>query len=572
MNPPSATLRPRNRRRTRETEDNGSLAAPSSLHYNDATSTSKTSSRATSPIPPTGSSQASKRTQEAERSRSSSRFLGVPSLLGSHVAPSTFASGLWETSWSSMRGIASELIGSGASRASSPGLSPGRKRRPLVAAYGRNTSAPPSHWGPSTWGDKQLASGTEEDRRAKVQAKKREALLMANGHITPDSSGRFKRRDSDDRNRSAVAPRENEDRDALVYLHQVKPGDTLAGVMIKYNCQPNVFRRANRLWPNDSIQVRKTVVLPVDACGVRGRKIPHSELASHNIFEDYSEEFVCAPRVPRPPWGDVHDKPEEKETSLSSVPTSPSISTSLSGPEEQPWKHDSWVMIDGFQEAVEIARLSRRALGYFPRSRRKSQSFSDLETPSTSLDLPRPSYPSSSSPQPTRSRPGSGSGSGSYFATHLQGPGGVGTMSKNVRSPGPANDGLNKLFPTLQPTVAPSSSSESQHSNSAQLNGLENVTGAIEGWVRKVATKASTSLQPPTTGGRSGVGDLIELSEDAFELRDDHRKEEERREEATGEFGTGSRDGHWDNEQSRGFEEISPPRGRVIDKTSKGGS
>ena len=481
------------------------------------------------------------------------------------MTSSTFTTGLWEGSWSSLRGIASDLIGADASRASSPGRSPVRKRRPLEATHGRNTSAPPTRWGPSAPVGNHLASGTAEDRVAKVQAKKREMLLMANGHMTPDSSGRYKRRDSDDRDRSSVPPGKNEDRDALVYLHRVRPEDTLAGVMIKYNCQSSVLQKANRLWPNDSIQVRKIIVLPVDACGVRGRKLSDSELASRKLTEPINEAATLTPKVPRPLWGDVHNASEDKEAPLTSIPTSPSISVPLPNPEEPTWKHDSWVMMDGSPEAIEIARLSRRALGYFPRSRRKSQSYPDLETPSASLELPRSSYQSSSPRQATRSR----SGSNPYFATHLQGPGGVGTMSKNVRSPGPANDGLNKLFPTLQPTLAARGSFESQHSNSSHTNGLENVGGAIEGWVRKLANKASASLKPTTTpGGGTGVGDLIELSEDAFDAGEDSQVGSGCRESRRGE-GTGSRVGDWSLEQERLLQERFPPRGRVIGEASK---
>ncbi|KAL9104960.1 MAG: hypothetical protein Q9163_000132 [Psora crenata] len=571
MNAPSTNLRPRNRRRAYEEGENGLPAPPSVVAYEGANSDPAASSMRISPISSTCPSEGPRKIQDG-RSRSRGRFLRVPGLVGSHGPPSTYASGLWESSWSSLRGIASDLIGSDGSRASSPGQSPIRKRSLMEGTYRRNTSTNASHWGPMASGDTQLASGTEEDHVAKVQAKKRETLLVADRHIAPDSSGRYKRRGSDDRERFSSPIRASEDRDALVYVHKVKPGDTLAGVTIKYNCQPNVFQRANRLWPNDSIQVRKTVVLPVDACGVRGRKVPDTEFASLNLTKNQNEEVTGSSKTVEHSWGDLQGMPPGKETTpLSSVPTSPSISIALSNPEEPPWKHESWVMIDGFLEAVEIARLSRRALGYFPPSRRKSQSISDVETPSTSLELPRPSYQSNSSRQQTRSR----SSSNSFLATHLQGPGGVGTMSKNVRGPGPANDGLNKLFPNLQPTVAPRRSFELQQSNSPQPNGLENVGGAIEGWVRKLATKASASLQPPTHGGgSSGVGDLIELSEDAFEFRKDtldggRKKGEEGWREATRfigpELGVAAA---WSAEQERTMEERFPPRGRVIDKVS----
>ena len=394
-----------------------------------------------------------------------------------------------------------------------------------------------------------------------VQARKRETLLAANGHIIPDVSGRYKRRDSNDGDQASAPPGEQDDRDALVYLHKVTPEDTLAGVMIKYSCQPNIFRKANRLWPNDSIQVRKTVVLPVDACGVKGRKILEPGKASEPPGDAYTDEIMPTPTAFQSPWGDLHDSPKEKGTPLSSIPTSPSISVSLSNPEEPPWKHDSWVMIDGFSDAVEIARLSHKTLGFFPRSRRKSLTFSDVETAPASLDLPRGSY-QSSPPRGLISK--SRSSSGCYLPHQLQGPGGVGTMGREVRSPGPGQDGLNKLFATHLPNLAPRKSFESVNSSSSHGNGgIENVGGAIEGWMRKLATKAANSVQPPTPGGRSGVGDMIELSEDAFEIGGDNPAEDEDRRSTSKNVNAGSGVGAWSAKQEFMLRDHFPLRGRV---------
>lgn len=402
-----------------------------------------------------------------------------------------------------------------------------------------------------------------------MQARKRETLLAANDYITPDVSGRYKRRDSDEINHRSAPPGERIDTDALVYLHKVKPEDTLAGVMIKYSCRPNVFRKANRLWPNDSIQVRKTVVLPVDACGVKGRKILEPSKPSEQLEDTNPQEIVHTPTASQSPWSELHDSPRGKRTPLSSIPTSPSISISLSNPEEPPWKHDSWVIIEGFPDAVEIARLSHKTLGYFPRSRRKSLTFSDVETPPASLDLPRGSY-QSSPPRGPESK--SRSSSGSYLAHPLQGPGGVGTMGRDVRSPGPAQDGLNKLFATHLPNLAPRKSFESVNSSSSQGNGgIENVGGAIEGWMRKFATKAANSVQPPTPGGRSGVGDLIELSEDVFQVRDGGHAEDEDRRSTFRDANAGSGVGAWSAEQELMLRDHFPPKERMFGESSRRG-
>ena len=129
-------------------------------------------------------------------------------------------------------------------------------------------------------------------------------------------------------------------------------------------------------------------------------------------------------------------------------------------------------------------------------------------------------------------------------------------MNKNVRSPGPAQDGLNKLFAAHLPNVAPPPGQEyftpwapslldadagtyTQYGGGSgsrtPLGGvdLQEIGGAIEGWVRKVGSQASKLLAETPTGSqgkRSGgpvigvvggdFGDLIELRDDAFEIGD----------------------------------------------------
>lgn len=489
----------------------------------------------------------------AQRRPKPSNNFAHPSVLGSQTSPSAFATGLWETSWSSLQGIASNLLSGDTFGSSLRSESRPQKRRPLEETQSRKGSATVA-WGPSGSTEKQLGTGSRDDRLAQIQANKRQTLLAANGYLTPDVSGRYKRRDSEERGATSAPPDEDRDHDALVYVHPVKPNDTLAGVMIKYNCQPNAFRKANRLWPNDSIQVKKTVVLPVDACGVKGRKIPEPDSSSKALKKESSHESMQTPTNSHNPWWGSSENSESRETPLSSIPTSPSIS--VSSPEETPWKHDSWVRIDGFTEAVEIARLSRRTLGFFPRRRRKSISFSDLDTPSASLDL-LPEHHLSRSPHRKESR----SSSSSHFAHQLQGPGGVGTLGKEVRNPGPAQDGLNKIFASHLPNVAPRTSFESATSTSS--TGIENIGGAIEGWVRKLATKAAARVQSPAPGSRSGIGDLIELT-DAFQLEDES-EDCKNRESSTVKPVVGT----WKNEQERILTEHFPPRGRVFAESTR---
>ena len=548
---PATTLRPRNRRLISLDEDDDAVAAIDILDHHslrpEASLTSSTS-RALSPI-------SSNHVIDESPSRARSRAADSSRIghLGSQSSSSLFPTDLWGASWSSVQSIANNLLSGEKIRRRPESHSPRRKPRSLEATQSRKDNAP-IQWGPSGSGGQQLGYGSQEDRLAQVQARKRETLLAADSYRLPDAMGRYKRRDSEDRGASSVAQTESEDRDALVYLHKVKPSDTLAGVMIKYNCQPNAFRRANRLWPNDSIQVRKTVVLPVEACGVKGRKVIEPP-SSSGLSNDETEESMRTPTDAHHPWL-IGANFSGQGTPFSSMDTSPSASDLIS--EEQPWKHDSWVMIDGFTEAVEIGRLSRRTLGFFPPSRRKSTTFTDLDTPAPSLDLPRKSRQDE-----RHKRKESRSSSSSHFAHQLQGPGGVGTLGRDVHNPGPAQDRLNKIFAPHLPNVAPRTSFESVTSTSS--TGMENVGGTIEGWVRKIASKAVARVQSPAPGGRSGIGDLIELV-DSAEVGDgvpDNIANGALR--TTGNIPTEA----WKDEQERSLRQHFPPRGRVFGDSTR---
>ena len=136
-------------------------------------------------------------------------------------------------------------------------------------------------------------------------------------------------------------------------------------------------------------------------------------------------------------------------------------------------------------------------------------------------------------------------------------------MGRNVRSPGPAQDGLNKLFASHLPNVAPPPDQEyftpwapsllDDAGTHSQLRGgsgahtplsgagldLQEIGGAIEGWMRKVGTQASKLLSEPSTPGQGrrsavpvlgsvggDIGDLIELRDDAFEIGEEEREQE----------------------------------------------
>lgn len=480
------------------------------------------------------------------------------------------SSGLWE-SWSSIQGVASSFFGgegsgSGARRGS------GAHKTPLwMKQDSRFKTAPTtSQWGPGIQTNVATAQpGSIEDRQALVQAKKREALLLSSTLETRDENGRFKRKGSsaDIRVRS---PTLDLGEDALVYRHKVQPHDTLAGVMIKYSCQQEVFRKVNRFWPNDNIQTRTQVFLPVNACGVRGRRVDDltsAELLSRDLSPGH-----------------------DQDASQKSAPTIPSKAPAV---EESEYRHDCYVLLPSFSEPVEILRIPRRTLGYFPPARRKSNHALDSmsSTPRTSFDTLRhpPSHAAqqaaaaqqtsislSTSParrprlsSATRQRSSSTAATtttNSSGAWILRGPGGVGTLRglrTDVSRPGPAEDPLNQKFAKYLPDVAPppqiedigsllasrvavsrtpyrsgprlsTDSTRSSRSNSSTFGA--GVTG-VENFMRKLAVggkrpdiQRSNSGNPANTmglpvGGETGLGDLIELetNTDTMHHFDEHR-------------------------------------------------
>ncbi|KAJ4987891.1 LysM domain-containing protein [Stagonosporopsis vannaccii] len=474
---------------------------------------------------------------------------------------SSTLSGLFGNSWSAVQGLAANVLGNDTASSSSAAT---RRRAPTHTRRTSTSAPPPKQWGPAGAGS-HVGAGTQEEREAMVRAMKRRDLLNATEHLQPDSIGRMKRRNSDDRTSASAPPGENDHGDALIYVHHVKKQDTLAGVCIKYNCEQAVLRKANRMWPNDTILSKKTIVLPVDACGVKGRPVQGPDVLPDEdlLLGEYGNASTKKPETEGLPNG--WTTPKQKSTDTSSVVSSNAAS-------EQPWTHDSWVLLPNDKQPTQIARMPRRALGFFPPARRKSVAYSDVaSTPRASVDLPRsststnPNTHTTSPSQPTRPRASSNLSS---FSAHsrkrstsgqqqppkpwLSGPGGVGTLGRNVRSPGPAQDGLNKMFAAHLPNVAPPPGQEyftpwapslldadgtrSAGSGIVTPSGgdinFQEIGGAIEGWMRKVGSQAQKLLaEPGTPGGRQkvvpgvgatgrGLGDLIELQDDAFEIGD----------------------------------------------------
>ena len=585
----ASTVRPRNRRLISvvdDDEENGNenlgvcsglspssafvtAAAPRSRSQNP--SPSPASTRNPSPLP---SKHPSRGTSSFEYRYHDSSSQRVRPGLGRGV--DTKAPSFLGSSWTSLQGLAATVMGSDTSHGNSNGDGPPRvnggqhRRKPSRAADsgsfrgsangGQSRSPMPSAWGPSLLGLKP-SPGSKEERDALVQAKRREALLQVNGDSMPDSRGVHKRRNSELNSASSTAMLEEDAPDALVYVHQVQPNDSLTGVSIRYGCPLGVVRKANGFWPSDMIQSKQTVVLPVDACSIKGRPIRTAEKEKRPMF-DLMDDSPPGSSTLLPIEQSPYSEPEPDDLDGP-------LETGKSTKPAQTWKHECWVEVDGFTERVELGRVPCRALGYFPRGRRKSRSqakpysdIDDITSRSSSLTQPRDDPFSSSSDlrgqfsaieicnSPERFRDRSTSSSQPSRPPHrhrrnrssftFNGPGGVGTLGGNVTGPGPAPDKLSNFINTHLPNLAlppaptsqpnsntstprpPRISSESTSSvvSNGSSAGFENVGGAIEGWFRKVATRAQTSineLQQPSQLynhlGLGGNGDLIELDD-----------------------------------------------------------
>ncbi|KAJ5108900.1 hypothetical protein N7456_005575 [Penicillium angulare] len=497
------------------------------------------SSRGPSPLPMRHPSRV---TESTQRSRNDSSPLGWNGSFKSARGTTDFL----ESPWSSLQNLASSVLGSNTGRDGTDNSIKAHSRRKPSRSDLYTRSIPRSNvstWGPSAPASPEIGSGTQEERQALVQAKKREALLLADSDLIAGRNFRHKKRDSGDFSDQITDP--GHDEDALAYIHPVQTTDSITGVTIKYGCQAAVFKKANGFWPNDNIQSRNIVLLPVDACCVKGRPIRQEDRPKHgdllgSSYEDGTGSCIA-------PTAKSADEPSKDQPSTNNAePDSSKV-----------WKHESWVEIEGFPAAIEIGRVPRRALGFFPRTRRKSVSYTDAEPlslgsphdrarspagspqhDSSQSILPRSRPREGEALKPNASRPTRPQHRRQRSSIHLSGTG-VGTLDRTSTAPGPALDGLSKFFSQHMPQLAPPAPSEDLRRpsfgsettvTSNASTGLENIGGALEGWVRKVATRAKTGFSDmqgsptPSASGRGrspglwGMSDLIEL-DDASEGR-----------------------------------------------------
>ncbi|KAK6596670.1 LysM domain-containing protein [Botrytis cinerea] len=433
----SSTIRPRNRRLISTEQE---LVSTTSSRR----SSPGGSARGVSPIP----------SRHPSRREGDNRAQSAESALGTSAWVVEFLEYITRTCEFGARGLGDLVTDEGEGGARKTVSLDRPKARRKDSSVKKLFELPHGAWGPAEQKKRNeavIGSGSQSERDAALRTQKMMRLLEnhtdLNGAI--DTNGNYKRRTSMD---EATTRTQDDEGDALVYIHHVQKEDTLAGVILRYNCQPMVFRKANRFWPNDSIQTRQVVVLPVDACAIKGRPCDPSQDLSQGIdLLAPTPSLEDAPEV----WPPRSETPTER-------------------PEENPWEHVRWVLLDSSPNSkpVEIARMPRRTLGYFPPRRRKSQATNSItSTPRGSFDLPRGSSGEQvSSPASTTSRRTSNLGprpsqstGGSYFPPigsanrsrresaseaadrlgWLRGPGGVGTLGKGVTTPGPGQDPLN---------------------------------------------------------------------------------------------------------------------------------
>ncbi|OAA69057.1 cutinase transcription factor 1 alpha [Cordyceps fumosorosea ARSEF 2679] len=466
-------------------------------------------------------------------------------------------------SWSSVQGFATSILSGPKDRRGVAGPHDSRSpngRVPAAATQARRRTS--SIRGPKSWGPAaapslaDVAAGSLAERDAALRAAKTASVLESHEGVNGglDASGRHKRRNSDD-----VSTTEQPPDDYLVYIHHVLPNDTYAGIILRYQCREDVFRKANGLWSRDSIQTRKWLTLPVDACEIRGCPCDPPAPAC----AEQTDLLAPSPA----PSNNLKPEHDDYFSSLSDIDES---DAQQSERDNKPWSHVRWVRIESFQTPVEIGRVSRQSMGYFP-PRRKKSILSVLSTPRQSSDfsvgMPGPSenHPTrrqsslSNQPQssltPVSSRSRGGSEAAEHRPAWMRRPGGVGTMGRNVRAPGPDKDSLNawanKHFPGLNidqlpsmsvmgseiaqfgfrgsgntPIVEGSFKNGGGRGDAAALSGnhgtgLDRAAAAVETWLRGALAKRPMTplLRPRSKNGVAGVGnpdgggDLIELTD-----------------------------------------------------------
>ncbi|TGJ80406.1 hypothetical protein E0Z10_g8359 [Xylaria hypoxylon] len=500
----------------------------------------------------------------------------------------TFSRGLlegsWAPNWSSVQDFATSLLDGGYnSEPSRPNSRSGPKSQPKSFWQGLGgmstlTRKPSETWGPAVLSNSRpapgdIAAGSLAERETQLMARKKASVLESHDGVNGglDITGKYKRRNSDENMRSVSQPVIEE---FLVYLHHVLPTDTYAGIILRYRCMEHAFRKTNGLWSRDNIQIRKHLLIPVDACEIKGRPCnpPSSRSQKVDHLATTPQVSDASSLVP----SDVGSQQRLHDDYFGSL-NGKATEHLAQEADERPWTHVRWVKLDSLQEPVEIVRVKRTTVGYFPPRRKKSiHTVSTLSTPRQSLELskavsnnsgfvespgrissrrqstisarPMASSLSLGSPASGRSR-GNSIGHMEVVPAWMRKPGGVGSMGKSVKAPGPATDSfntwVNKRLPGFNIDSLPSMSvmgSETAHfgfSKTADEStgiveslseegcdaatpsqngaGLEHAAASIETWLRGAWAKRPGT--PKLGSLRKPVDDLdlIELADTASE-------------------------------------------------------
>ncbi|POS82916.1 hypothetical protein EPUL_006140 [Erysiphe pulchra] len=443
---------------------------------------------------------------------------------------------LWDGSWASfglnsLQEIAFSMI------ADTSDSRPSRKSLYKTEDwFGRGKGRGATEWGPegelSQQSHARIGAGIMEAREDKVKEMKKSRILEGrdDDNSMPDETGNYKRRTSLEKTGSGG---KEVDDFSLVYVYHVQPHDTIQGVVLKFHSRMD-----------------RQGLLTSEACEIKGK--PCQSPAPNNS-ED-SNPAVSGLEKDKSYFNDHVTFPNEK--SIVNFGANESHDNNEGVP-----IHVRWVLLESSPIPVEVVRIPRKTLNYFPPRRRSIAALSTTSTPRISSDMyslcrsslesqgnsstqktsnighysSQVNTSSSLSRQPYISKRRDSSSKTSDRRGWLQGPGGVGTLDKNVRKPGPAKDALNswtrKKFPSIAIDTLPSTSTvctesanlsfdsgdigpmipdgisntpASTNSNGGLILPNVNLNG-VENWVRKMATK----VQVPRN-----------LREDAIEMLD----------------------------------------------------
>ncbi|EMT66412.1 hypothetical protein FOC4_g10006817 [Fusarium odoratissimum] len=309
----TATSREASRsRRGRNLNVHDTAASPSPARsYGLLTAFSPANSRSASPLP-------------SERG-------GAPHRTNSAANLTNFFNDSLTQSWASIQGFTSSLLSgdNGAARRSQSHNRAGSRS----GTWGRDFSGSGSMkktggaWGPAPPQEPNLndvGAGSLAERETALKAARRAMVLESHDGVNGglDVSGNHKRRNSDE-----STPEQPQTQEYLVYIHKVEPSDTYAGIILKYQCREDAFRKANGLWTRDSIQVRKWLTIPVDACDVRGR--PCDPPSWHNA---HSVDLLAPTPAVEENSSAVHDD-------FFSRPINGTPSATQPSEEDKPWTH-----------------------------------------------------------------------------------------------------------------------------------------------------------------------------------------------------------------------------------------